>query len=150
MTGGKLETLIEKGYAARRESRLDEAKGRFAEAVELCRMSDDPVLLARALAGLGQIESDLNRPDAALKCYGESVEPYRVAGRPLALAHTVCHDADLFRKQAKLDLAAERYREALSIYRSHEETPPLDLANALRGFMLLKSSEGDAEEATRL
>lgn len=150
MTGSSPETLLEKGYAARRESRLAEAGERFSEAVDLCRVGNDPVLLAQALAGLGQIESDLNSLDGAIKCYEESVELYRAADRPLALAHTIRHVADLLLKQVKLDLAAERYREALEIYRSHKETPPLDLANTLRGYALVKSSTGDAEEATRL
>ena len=36
------------------------------------------------------------------------------------------------------------YREALAIYRRNERTPPLDLANALRGFALLKGRSAEA------
>jgi tetratricopeptide (TPR) repeat protein len=42
------------------------------------------------------------------------------------------------------------YNEALEIYRSHVQTPPLDLANALRGFALLQANLGKTEEAKQL
>jgi hypothetical protein len=35
----------------------------------------------------------------------------------------------------------------LRIYRDHPETPPLDLANALRGWALLKESMGEIKPA---
>jgi hypothetical protein len=40
--------------------------------------------------------------------------------------------------------------EALSIYRQHQEARPLDVANALRGFAILKESVGAREESGRL
>jgi tetratricopeptide (TPR) repeat protein len=49
-----------------------------------------------------------------------------------------------------LEQAAPHYNEALEIYRSHARTPPLDLANAIRGFALLKGNTGDTEEAKQL
>ncbi|MGA9669243.1 MAG: tetratricopeptide repeat protein [Terracidiphilus sp.] len=150
MTVSTAAALLKEGCRARREDRPADARVSFAEAVEQCRGTDDKTMLAQALAGLGQIERDLGQLDAAVKLYAEAVELYRTVDRPLALAHTVRHLADILRHQVQLDLAAPHYREALAIYRSHEETPPLDLANALRGYALLKSSEGEAEEATRL
>jgi len=51
-------------------------------------------------------------------------------------------------------LAGACYHEALGIYRSHAETPPLDLAldlaNAIRGLAILKSDTADAEAARAL
>jgi hypothetical protein len=47
-------------------------------------------------------------------------------------------------------LAEPCYHEALTIYRAHKETPPLDLANAIRGLALLKSNAGEVEEARAL
>jgi tetratricopeptide (TPR) repeat protein len=66
------------------------------------------------------------------------------------LAHTVRHVGDILQDQAKLDLAEPCYREALDIYRCHPETPPLDLANTLRGYALLKGAQGRAQEASLL
>jgi tetratricopeptide (TPR) repeat protein len=150
MTGNTAETLIEQGYEARRGRRLAEARMRFAEAVQLCRESSDQLLLAQALTGLGQMERDLDQLNAALKCYQEAVSLHRRLDRPLVLAHTIRHVADILRNQAQLDLASSNYAEALAIYRAHAETPPLDLANALRGYALLKASNGDKEGAAKL
>jgi tetratricopeptide (TPR) repeat protein len=146
MTESSPETLIEQGYKARREQRTAEARERFAEAVDLCRGGNDQALLARALTGLGQIERDLGKLDAALKCYEQAVVLFRGLDRPLVLAHTVRHLADILRNQARLDLAAQHYAEALAIYRAHAETNPLDLANTLRGYALAEEA-GNADLA---
>jgi tetratricopeptide (TPR) repeat protein len=150
MTGNVPETLIEQGYAARREGRIAEARECFAEAVEMCRESSDQVLLASALSGLGQIERDLGLLDAALKCYQEAVSLHRRLDRPLVLAHSIRHVADILRNQVQLALASSNYEEALAIYRAHAETPPLDLANAIRGYALLKANVGDKQGAAKL
>jgi hypothetical protein len=49
-----------------------------------------------------------------------------------------------------MDLATPHYQEALKIYRSHGQTPPHDLANAIRGYALLKANTGDSVEAKKL
>src|SRR5271165_6268052 len=144
------EMLLKQGYEARREHRLAEAKDSFAEAVDLCRGASDQVMLARALTGLGQIERDLHETDAALKRYEDAVALYRTLDEPLLLAHTVRHVGDILRGQKKLELAAPCYKEALEIYRSHDHTAPLDLANTLRGYALLKSGTERTEEAIEL
>jgi tetratricopeptide (TPR) repeat protein len=150
MVGVTPETLLKQGYQARRENRLAEAKALFAEAVNLCREAGDRAMLARAFTGLGQIESDLHESSAALGHYEDAVAIYRTLGDPLILAHTVRHIGDILRRQGKLELAAPCYCEALEIYRAKEQTPPLDLANAIRGYALLKGEAGESEEAKRL
>lgn len=60
------------------------------------------------------------------------------------------HAADILREQNKWDESALLYAETLEIYRNHQETPPLDLANAIRGFALLKEDQEDPEQAVRL
>jgi hypothetical protein len=49
-----------------------------------------------------------------------------------------------------LDEAAPCYAEALEIYRANQATPPLDLANTLRGYALLRGEMGCREEAKLL
>jgi tetratricopeptide (TPR) repeat protein len=66
------------------------------------------------------------------------------------LAHAVRHVADILREQGQPAKAAPFYEEALEIYRNHEEAGPLDLANAIRGYALLKADLGDPDEATFL
>ncbi|MGA9417350.1 MAG: hypothetical protein WBV60_21855, partial [Terriglobales bacterium] len=65
-------------------------------------------------------------------------------------AHTVRHVADIRREAARLDLAESCYHEALHLYRNHAATPPLDLANAIRGLAILKTDAGDAATAIAL
>jgi tetratricopeptide (TPR) repeat protein len=142
--------LLKQGYQARREDRLGDAKAHFAEAVDLCREAGDSATLARALTGLGQIQSDLQETSAALGHYEAAVDLYRTLGDPLVLAHTVRHVGDILRRQGKLELAALCYREALTIYRNHAQTSPLDLANAIRGYALLSADSGERANARLL
>jgi tetratricopeptide (TPR) repeat protein len=143
----KSDQLIKQALQARRDNRLDDAKRDLVEAVALCREGDERGELARALADLGQIERDLGQNDAALRNYEEAVALYRVAGNPLKLAHTIRHVADIQRHEGAHRLAEACYDEALRIYRDHPETPPLDLANALHGWALLKEAMGEIKEA---
>lgn len=99
-------------------------------------------------AGLGQIERDPGNLGAARQHYEEAVAIYPTQGDPLKLAHTVRHVADILQDQGELDLAEPCYDEALKIYRADQRTPPLDLANAIRGLAILK--HGEAEQAKLL
>ena len=80
--------------------------------------------------------------------YKLAVASARRVDDPLRLAHTVRHLGDAYCYAGKTALAEPCYVEALSIYRSHEKTPPLDLANAIRSFAVLKG-ETDAAEAAQ-
>src|SRR5882757_4470972 len=91
------ETLLIQAYQARRENRLADAKQRFVEAVDLCR-ADGGVALARALTGLGQIESDVKRLDLARQYYEDALAIYRIDGDALRVAHTVRHLGDIHRE----------------------------------------------------
>jgi tetratricopeptide (TPR) repeat protein len=142
--------LLERGFEARREHRIADAREHLAEAVELCRKHNDRALLARALTGLGQIERDLHNLDVALRLYQEAADLYRSLDDLLLLAHTVRHVGDILRNQGQLKEAALAYTEAIEIYRSQRQTTPLDLANAIRGYALLKGKTGETEEAWNL
>lgn len=143
----KSDRLINQAFQARGENRLDDAKRDLVEAVTLCREAGAPGELAGALARLGQAERDLHHNDAALRHYEEAVALYRVEGDPLKIAHTIRHVADIQRHEGNHRLAESCYDEALRIYREQPNTPPLDLANALRGSALLKESMGEIKQA---
>lgn len=147
---GELESLLLSGHLARREHRLQDAKQSFAEAVDVARRANDRLLLAPALAGLGQIEHDLREIAPALLRYREAAAIYRALEQPLRLAHTVRHIGDILRQSADTVPAGDCYREALEIYREDAETLPLDLANAVRGYALLQSENGQSKEALAL
>jgi tetratricopeptide (TPR) repeat protein len=142
--------LLSHGHVARSERRLADARKYFAEAVERCRKVNDRLLLAQALSGLGQIERDLGNAAAALKHYGAAVDLRRTQDDPLLLAHGLRHVADILREQRQPAIAAPCYEEAIELYRNQEKAPALDLANAIRGYALLKADIGDPEEATFL
>jgi tetratricopeptide (TPR) repeat protein len=141
---------IANGYQARRDQQLDEARNCFSRALNLCRITDDKLHKAQAHAGLGQIERDRKNIGAALKHYQISVELLRKQDEPLVLAHTIRHVADILLGEGNLEPAQRQYEEALAIYCAHEETPPLDLANTLRGYALLMEESSKTEEATML
>lgn len=69
---------------------------------------------------------------------------------PLRLAHRVRHLGNAYYYAGQAALAVPCYVEALSIHRHPERTPPLDLANAIRGFAMLKHEAGAVDEAQRL
>ena len=144
------EKLRLRAVAARRENRLDDAKRDLVEAIAICRAGRDEVDLAKALVGLAQIESDLHHVAEALENYEEAVVIYRKKDDSQRLAHTIRHIGDIHRRQQRADLAEPCYREALDLYRRDETTPQLDLANALRGFAILKDDMGDLLEAKPL
>lgn len=143
-----VKSLIAAGYQARRERRLPEAKFAFTQAIHQLRDAVPPTAhLAEALRGLGQIERDLGEIAAALEHHQQAADVYRDLDAPQAVAHTVRHVADIERENGNLAAAARNYDEALLLYRSHPETNALDLANALRGYALLKGTTGHKEAA---
>src|SRR3989442_7569926 len=79
-----------------------------------------------------------------------AVASLRKIDAPLRLAHAVRYLGDAYYYARRASLAEPCYVEALSIYRRHEQRRPLDLANAIRGFAVLKDEVGAAEEAQRL
>jgi len=133
-----------------RFERPHDAHRLYAEAIERCRQAGKNRELIRALKGLGQIERDLENGAAALALYEEAVALCRKEGDAQMLAHTVRHVGDIHREGGRDDLAEPCYNEALSIYRGDNETPPLDLANTIRPFALLKENAGKVEQAKRL
>ena len=145
-----MDSLLTRATRARLALRFSEARRDLQQAVEMGSRSKDQPRLARALAALGQIERDLHNDDGALRLYEEAAEVYRTLDTPLKLAHTVRHVGDILRHMGRLAAAGTSYTEALGIYRAHPETPPLELANALRGYALLKEAQGENAEAREM
>jgi len=143
-------TLMTNADHARREGRSAEAHRDFVAAVGLSRGNGDRRELIRALKGLGQIERDLGRPDAARPLYEEAALLSRAERDGLLLAHTVRHLGDVYRAIGHPELAEPCYHEALAIYRADATTPPLDLANAIRPLAILEEADGRIAEAARL
>jgi tetratricopeptide (TPR) repeat protein len=144
------EQMRARAVQARRENRLNDARQDLIEAAALCREPGADVDLAKALTALGQIERDLQHNDVALKNYAEAAAIYREKGDVLKLAHTIRHVGDIHRHEKRASLAEPCYREALELYRGESRTAPLDLANTLRGFAMLKDDSGEFLQAKPL
>src|SRR5438046_2462673 len=69
---------------------------------------------------------------------------------PLRYAHAVRHLGDAYYYAKRWAQAETCYVEGLAIYRKHEHARPLDVANAIRSFAVLKDENGEAEEAQSL
>jgi tetratricopeptide (TPR) repeat protein len=91
-----------------------------------------------------------HRLEESLESYRRAAMIYRSRNEPLGLAHTVRHVGDIQTELGDLTQAEASFIEALSIYRSHPDTKALDLANAIRGYALLKQIAGDKANALRL
>jgi tetratricopeptide (TPR) repeat protein len=135
---------------ARRENRLRDARNILRDALTLSRESADELDLAKTLTALGQSERDLGNNDAALANYEEATAIYRKGNDALTLAHTIRHLGDIHRHEHHFDIVEACYREALQLYRDHDNPPPLDLANAVRGYAILRQELGDTVEAKSL
>jgi len=140
-------TLIQRGHAQRREDRADDALQSFTEAVTVARRDGNDADLVNALKGLGQIERDLGRGERALPLYEEAVELCLAMEDLPGLAHTLRHLGDIHLDAGSLSAAAEPYAQALALYRRLPTTPPLELANALRPYALLREELGESESA---
>jgi len=81
-----------------------------------------------------------------LKCR-LGVASARQGDDPLRLAHRIRHLGDAYYYAGRWASADGCYVEALSIYRRHERTPVLDLANAIRSFAVLKDEVGATERS---
>jgi len=97
----------------------------------------DRLALAQELRLRGESARRRDAPMARL-CYEEAVALFREVDEPLVLAHTIRHLGDVYQEQGRPDLAEPRYHEALGLYRSHEDGPSLDFANAVRSLAVLR------------
>ncbi len=108
-------------------------------AIEAARSSDDPLLLARCLSGLGQIERDLHHTGIALEHYAHALGLYRDAGDALLIAHTARHLGEVYYERGSIAEAEPLLREALHLYRGDRRTGTLDLANTLLSVGILEA-----------
>jgi tetratricopeptide (TPR) repeat protein len=147
MNNPTIEQLGQEAVQARREGRLADAYHSAEKAVALCREIGPKQSLVRALMFLGQIERDAARRESALIPYEEAAALSREVDEPLRIAHTLRHLGDLHCEMGRFDLAEGYYKESLGIYRKERVASPGDLANAVRGFALMKDAAGANEEA---
>jgi tetratricopeptide (TPR) repeat protein len=96
-----------------------------------------------------QSERGRGNGEAARQLYEEAVALCRQRDDRLLLAHTLRHLADVNQELGRDEAAGPQYDEVLALYRG-EQSPPLDLANAIRGAAVFKEATGEAGEAEQL
>ena len=138
-------SLLDQARTAKKERRLEEAAELFRRG-----LTESLNMRATLFEELAYVERNLRDQESSQEHYRQAGEIYRSLGNPLKTANTIRHAADLLREQKRLDEAEVLYVESLEIYRRQKDTPPLDLANAIRGFALLKEDVGDRKEALSL
>jgi tetratricopeptide (TPR) repeat protein len=141
---------LERGTVARREKRLDDARAAFAEAADSARKSGVLSDLAAALTNQAQIERDTGFLDKALAYQLDALAIARGLNEPQNLAHVLRHVGDILQAANRHADADSYYREMLALYRATPDTPPLDIANAVRSVALHAQNLGQKDEARRL
>lgn len=87
--------------------------------------------------------------DEAVRLYEQAIALCRGIDEPLLLAHTIRHLGDVHYEAGRRDAAVPFLEEALAIYREHD-TPPLELANAIRSLAIAREDAGTLNDAAQL
>lgn len=143
------EEALVAGEAARREKRAADAVQAFAQAIACFRQARDEPRLAHALSRQAQVARDAEDLRTALKLQNEAVSLARRSA-PSSLARLVRHLADILQQGGDPAAAAPLYAEMMELYGAAPETPPLELANAIRGLACNSEALGDRMAARRL
>jgi len=144
------ESLLEHGRLARREHRLKHARSLFRKALDESRSSDDKSMRATLYAELAYVERSLGEPEHAKTHYLRAAEICCGLNLPLRWAHNARHAADILREQGKRVESDRLYAEVIEAYRGSADAVRLDLANAIRGYALLKTHAGAHHAAAAL
>ena len=107
-------------------------------------------MLMRSLNAEAQAQRDLGHAGAAGDRYRELAALCVAQNDPLAEAHALRHLADLHLEAGALGEAASTYARVLGLYHASRDEGSLDLANALRGYALLRERLGERQEAEAL
>ena len=110
--------LVEAGYRARREGRLDEALTLYEEAAAEYRSSGEALALAHTVRHVGDIHRQAGRLELAEPHYREALALYRNHPNPprLDLANAIRPLAILEERAGRADEARRLWTEARELY----------------------------------
>jgi tetratricopeptide (TPR) repeat protein len=140
---------LQSGEAARREKRLDDARTEFAAAADWYAAHDSFEMRAHVLTRQAQIERDLGSYETAIAHQREALKLQRQLGSK-GLGHTVRHLADILDDAGRHQEATPLYAEMERLCRANPDTPPLEMANAIRSLAVNAERLGNAQDARRL
>ena len=146
----KAEDALTRGEAARIDARLTDAAKAFAEASALLRGANSPTRLAHALSREAQIARDALRFHAARDYQEQALDLARRQHDPVVLRHMLRHMGDILLDCEAYEAAGAAYAEMMDLYRKAPDTPPLELADALRSLACHTEAVGNRREAAAL
>lgn len=144
----KLEQSIDSAWSIRAAGDSARAEDLLRDAVNALR--DDPAnegLMVTALRRLGHTYLDRGAHEEALNVYEEALGICRAGSDVPRLAHMIRHLGDVHRAAGNPDVARSHYHEALDLYRTIDDPPKLDLANAVSMVAISDEASGDSDSA---
>jgi predicted ATPase/DNA-binding SARP family transcriptional activator len=128
---------------------LEAARVAFEAALRNFRDLSRPGGVAAATLRLGQLYRDLGDREKARSLLAAAADAHGERNDRTGLAGTLLSIADLELDDRQLAVAAERYRESLSVEREHSRRPWFT-TYCLAGLAAVAAARGDAEGAARL
>jgi tetratricopeptide (TPR) repeat protein len=128
----------------------EEVRQALLEKARFCREAGARHELSQALASLADIEGDPERFHEARALGEEAVSIARDLTDAVLLANGLRKVGNLLRRFGRREQAETCYQEALVLFRSHAEPPPLDFARIVRSLALLREEAGSYAAAQHL
>ena len=141
-----INTLLQQAWDLRNAGNYAQASAVVQQAESYCA-EEEYVLLGRIAHIYMQLEADHGRYEKAAKFSLQSIAYYQQAQRPDLVAHATRHLADLQTNLGELAAAVANYQKAISIYREQAQSPPGNMANALRAYAVLLEKMDQVKEA---
>lgn len=116
-TAERAAALAAAGLLAYRQGDYADASMRFDETRRVAEALGDRSMLARALAGLGDIHIVRSQPDEALKCFQQSIELYRAENDLPSIARGLSRLGNAYDNLFDYDAEERAYRESLALFR---------------------------------
>lgn len=147
MSQPELEDHLRESVAARRAGRSEDAWTHLLAAEAICRSQGRRRDLVTALAGMAQLHRDASDFASALPLYEEAVTHAQQLRNPVVLARALRHLGEVHLELRQFERAQQHLRDAIDLYRQGPDTPPLELANALRPLAICLERQGAAAES---
>jgi non-specific serine/threonine protein kinase len=108
--------LAAAGLLAYRQSDYAEATKRFEETLRVAETIGDRAMLARALAGLGDVHIMLLQPNDALRCYQQSLDLYRAENDLSSVARGLSRLGNAYDNLFEYETEERLYQESLTLF----------------------------------
>ena len=110
-------TLHALGVAYKNLGRLDDARKKYEDSLEIKRKIGDSGGIAQSLNELAQVHDLQGRSDAAVASYKEAIEAYKVIGNKRGVGLALNNLGAYYRDRGRYDEALSTFKEALPIQR---------------------------------